>query len=359
MRNEAQLDESIQRFRENFWGRKKADRPPVGVYDERVFLPVNFLRRPFPRPFVTPEDVTGDRVMTEYEYSFAQRPVTCDDFVSFSAPWRAVPWLEACCGCPVRCAERSLAPQHFVPTLEDLGNVPIPAANGWFERLGLETARLQAQAPFDCYLSPTILRGPSDILAAMRGMEHLFVDLCEDPRAVARAALRVNRVLIAALDLHYSLVQPKRGGFAHIFGYWAPGKTVVIQEDAMGMCSPAMYRDVFMQGNAEVVEHLGEYVLLHLHSTGCKHYGHVLDIPGIAGVQVATETIGPTLLELAPMLREILEKSRLLLMVYAGFEQLPEVLRKIPTEGLFLTISDKYIRSDKQFREFTKANWNC
>jgi hypothetical protein len=42
------------------------------------------------------------------------------------------------------------------------------------------------------------------------------------------------------VDLHYSLLRPKLAGFGHIFGYWAPGKTVVIQEDAMGMCSRAM-----------------------------------------------------------------------------------------------------------------------
>lgn len=211
----------------------------------------------------------------------------------------------------------------------------------------------------DCYISPTVLRGPSDVLTAMRGMEGSFLDLCENPGAVATAAARVNHLLIKAVDLHYSLFQRKLGSFAHIFGYWAPGKTVVIQEDVTGMCSPAMYRDVFMQCNAEMVDHLGKYVMFQLHSTGCKHYKHVLSTPGIAGLQVAMETIGPSLLDLVPVFREILEKSRLMLMVCAGFEQLPEALRKLPSEGLFLTIPDKYIRSDEEFREFTKTNWKC
>jgi hypothetical protein len=193
----------------------------------------------------------------------------------------------------------------------------------------------------------------------MRGMEGSFLDLCENPGAVATAAARVNHLLIKAVDLHYSLFQRKLGSFAHIFGYWAPGKTVVIQEDVTGMCSPAMYRDVFMQCNAEMVDHLGKYVMFQLHSTGCKHYKHVLSTPGIAGLQVAMETIGPSLLDLVPVFREILEKSRLMLMVCAGFEQLPEALRKLPSEGLFLTIPDKYIRSDEEFREFTKTNWKC
>jgi hypothetical protein len=159
--------------------------------------------------------------------------------------------------------------------------------------------------------------------------------------------------------MHYSSVQPKLGGYGHIFGYWAPGKTIVIQEDVMGMCSPSMYRDLFMPSNAEVVRHLGEYVMFHLHSTGYQHYKHVLNIPGIAGLEMVLESIGPTSLDLVPVFREILEKSRLMLHVGTGFEQLPQVLTKLPKEGLFLAIPDKYIRNDQEFHDFTTAISKC
>lgn len=125
----------------------------------------------------------------------------------------------------------------------------------------------------------------------------------------------------------------------------------------MGLCSPNMYRDIFMQNNAEVVRHLGKCVMFHLHTTGYKHYKHVLNIPGIAGLEMALESIGPTALDLVPVFREVLEKSRLMLHVGTGFEQLPQVLSKLPKEGLFLAIPDKYIRSDKEFHEFTRAMW--
>ena len=125
----------------------------------------------------------------------------------------------------------------------------------------------------------------------------------------------------------------------------------------MGMCSPVMYRDIFMPYNTAVVEHLGPYVLFHLHTTGYRHYTHVLNIPGIAGLEMTLETIGPTLQDLVPVFREILEKSRLILHVNTGFEYLPEALRRLPREGLFLVIPDKYIPTDEAFREFISANW--
>ena len=81
MKTQAQLIESIQRFQESFWDRKSTDAASGGIYDENIFLPINFLRQPFTRPTVCPEDVNGDLVASEYEYSFAHRAVTCDDFM--------------------------------------------------------------------------------------------------------------------------------------------------------------------------------------------------------------------------------------------------------------------------------------
>jgi hypothetical protein len=68
------------------------------------------------------------------------------------------------------------------------------------------------------------------------------------------------------------------------------------------------------------------------------------------------ESIGPTLLDMVPVFREILEKTRLMLQVCTGFEYLPEALRKLPREGLYLVIPSKYVPTDEAFLEFVAAN---
>jgi len=361
MRNAVQLQETIQRFQDCFWDRKAGRRPVVGIYNDAVFLPMNFLHRPFPHTFVEPEDVTPELAMTEYDYWFRDRDqdISGDDQIAFSAAWRGIPWLEAWCGCPVRYAEGALGPDAFVGSVEELATTPLPGKNAWFECLRHQVEWLESQVQPDCFISPTILRGTSDVLAAMRGLPNLMMDLHDNPRVVREAARRVNRLILQALDLHYSIVKPKLGGYGHKYGYWAPGPTQVIQEDAMGMCAPAMYRDIFMECNAETVKHLGPYVLFHLHSTGYRHYRDVLSIPGIAGLEIYVEQGGPTLFDLLPALKETLERSRLILHVDYGFEQLPEILRKLPREGFFLAISNVRIRSDAEFRSFVAAQWNC
>jgi hypothetical protein len=88
-------------------------------------------------------------------------------------------------------------------------------------------------------------------------------------------------LLLQVLDQHFAIVPAKWGGYGHIFGYWAPGPTIALQDDVMGLCDPALYRDIFLPCTAHAVRHLGRHVLFHLHSTGYQHYRHVLEVPGL------------------------------------------------------------------------------
>ena len=358
MKAQDQLLASIDRFRTSFWARATpVDRPPVGVACNGCWLPINYLREPFTRDEVLPEDLRPDAVMTDYEFGFADRPVQSDDWIPYSAAWRAIPWLEVCCGCPALYSEGSLAPGHIAKSVAELAALAIPAENAWLATMRRETKRLVATAPADCWISASILRGPSDVLAAMRGLEHFYTDLYDDPALIGQAARRVNRLLIDALDMHFEVVPPKLGGYAHIFGYWAPGPTYVLQEDAMGMCSPAVYRELFWPGNCEAVERFGDCIFFHVHSTGIDHVPDVLAIPGLAGMELTVEFNGPPILDLVPVLRQILDRGRLILCVDHGFDDLPTVLRRIPHDGLYLVVNDRFIPTEAAFREFVAANW--
>jgi len=357
MKDQAQLEASIERFQRGFWKKCALDRPPVGIAPDRVWQPILFLRAPLPEGNLQPAAVSRGLVRTEYEDSFMHRAVVSDDWMPFVAAWRAVPWLEAMCGCVVRCSAGALAAGHFVSRAEDLARVAIPGNTEWVECLRRQTAELAASAPPQCWISPTILRGVSDVLGAMRGLHNFFLDLYDDPQALTEAAARVNRLHLDVLQAHFSLVPRRLGGYGHIYGYWAPEPTTVIQEDAAGMCSPAVYQRLFMEHDAELVRQIGRHVLFHLHSTGYRHYRSVLEIPRIAGLEITVEAGGPPLAEMIPDLRLILERSRLILSVDGHFGQLRDVLRKLPKEGLYLIISDRFISADKDFREFVRANW--
>jgi hypothetical protein len=111
----------------------------------------------------------------------------------------------------------------------------------------------------------------------------------------------------------------------------------------MGLCAPEVYRDHFMGADARAVERLGPYTRFHMHTAGYKHFRHVLQIPGLVGLQLTVEANGPWLFDLTPVFREVLEQTRLIVFVNAQVEDLPAVLRQIPHEGLYLMVTDKFV----------------
>ena len=300
---------------------------------------------------------TAALVRTDFEDASFGRRVISDDWMPFSAAWRAVPWLEAVCGCGVPFAEGSLSAQHFVKDVQDLPGLPLPGNGEWAECFREQTAFLVETSPPDCWVSPTIIRGLSDTLGGLRGLSDFFLDIYDAPNIVDETAARISCVLLDLVDMHFDLVPAKLGGYGHIFGYWAPEPSFVLQEDMMGLCSPEVYRDHFMQPDARIVERLGPYTLFHVHSTGYQHYRHLLQIPGLGGLEFTVEANGPSLLELAPVFGEVLEQTRLVVYVDAHFDDLSVMLRRIPHEGLYLIVSDKFIPTEDDYQAFVTANW--
>ncbi len=352
-----QIAQSIDRFRRGLWNRESVDRPPVSVAPDRGWLPVKSLKAHFSGNEVRPEDVSRSLVRTDYEDASFERGVFSDDWLPYNAAWRAIPWLEAISGCRVRYAAGSLSAVPFVERVEDLAALPILADNGWLECLRSQTEELVAECPADCFVSPSDLRGHSDVLAGLRGLNGFFLDLYDAPDLVAAALEQVGALLRDVIDMHFRLVPPKLDGYGYIYGYWAPGPTILIQEDMMGLASPDFFRDLFLVHEARLVEHIGPYTFFHLHSTGYAHYRHVLEIPGLAGVELTVETNGPSLRDLAPVMQEILQRTRLILFVDAHFEELSEVARQLPRDGLYVMVSDKFVKSEEDYRSLLARAW--
>jgi len=357
MKSEATLRESINRFRTRFWERTGSGRPPVGIVEAGSFLPVQYLTDgPLPKN-ITIETIRNASIDTDYDFDLQRRKVFTDDFIPYAAPWRAIPWLEAICGCPVHYSSGSLAPGRFVSNAEDLLNIENLVDHSWYDYLREQTEWLKENAANDCWVSPTILRGVSDILAAMRGMDNFYMDLLINPGVIDRAGSYLVDLTMEIIEKHFSVLKPHFGGYGHIYGYWSPEKTNVFQDDALGMVDPEIFKELFLEKNQALVSRFGGRALYHLHSTGFAHYKDVMAIKGLSGIEFTIEQNGPPLIELAGVFQEILGKSRLILFIDAYFEQLNEVLKQLPADGLYVLIPNKYIETQPEFEAFINSNW--
>ena len=287
-----------------------------------------------------------------------RRKVFTDDFIPYVAPWRAIPWLEAICGCPVHYSSGSLAPGQYVSDPDDLSNIENLLNHHWREYLMEQTGWLSNTKADDCWVSPTIIRGTSDVLAAMRGMHNFFADLLMNPGIIDRAGSYLVVLTAKIMERHFSIIKPHLDGYGHIYGYWSPGKTIVFQDDALGMVDPAIFRELFLEKNNALVKHLGGHAFYHLHSTGFAHYQYVLGIEGLSGIEFTIEQNGPPPIELISVFQEILSKSRLILFIDAYFEQVNEVLKQLPADGLYVLIPSRFIGTEPEFGAFVKSNWS-
>jgi hypothetical protein len=110
-----------------------------------------------------------------------------------------------------------------------------------------------------------------------------------------------------------------------------------------------------MKFSADTVRRLGPCVVFHLHSTGCKHFEQVLDVPGLGGLQITIEANGPPLVGLLPMFRKTLERSRLMIFADHRYEELASVLPRLPVEGLYLVVPQSFVASEVEYLGFLSA----
>jgi hypothetical protein len=83
-----------------------------------------------------------------------------------------------------------------------------------------------------------------DILASLRDMSRLFMDMIERPQWVSEKLREINEVYFEVYDRIYEIIRlPDGGSVFEAFKLWGPGKTAKVQCDAATMFSPEMFRE--------------------------------------------------------------------------------------------------------------------
>jgi hypothetical protein len=219
-------------------------------------------------------------------------------------PPRALPWMEAIIGCGVHVSDRSLAMTAVTPEVApDPGRLDLDS-NGWLRLMTAFTQNLAHHFGNRYPVGQTLMRGPSDMLAALLG-HGFYTELCDNPSSLKALARQCADIWIKVLQTQYRFIPAYEGGYvAGTMGLWAPGPVAVYQEDAAGFISESMYREVFWECDVAIAEAF-PYSLLHLHSAALHILTAVLEIPSLTAVNVVVDPLGPSLSALLPDLRRI------------------------------------------------------
>jgi len=155
--------------------------------------------------------------------------------------------------------------------------------NPWTQSLLGSMDALVTHAAGRYQVAPTLMRGPSDILAAMRGGAALVMDLMDQPEGVQLAVEEAARLWSDLAKAQLARLPRSAGGYvagAAALRTWAPDKVLWLQEDAMALLSPKLYRRHFLAADRQLSDSF-PCVAFHLHGSALWAIDDLIQLPGI------------------------------------------------------------------------------
>lgn len=339
-----------------FWNRQDIGRPLLGVN-------IGFtLQQRFPRMMETitpgllkPEDIRIDPFLEDCENLYRAHQ-DMGDYVFVGAPFVGIPWMEAIMGCPIMASHSNFWAEHCVddwkswqwrrPTIED------PWAKKLLQLMEALVTRSDGRFP----VAPTLMRGPSDILSAMRGGANLSMDFFDEPEVIRKALEMCVNVHMETGKAQLALIPDSDLGYMAgdaALRLWAPEKIVWLQEDAMASLSPSLYTEFIYPLDKRMSM---EYpcTAFHLHGSALWAIGDLLRIPQINVIELNLEDAFCDVEGTFAGWKKIqVHKPLIIWRMYGeNFESwLGRVLNEIPSSGLSIQVSTKNKDEAEKVRE--------
>ena len=261
------------------------------------------------------------------------------DLMPWSGALRKIPWVEAMLGCPVKMTEGQIWNEHYEGDPEEVIRRGISfEQNPWFQLymdfLRQLQSRLGTRFPVAAI---SLLRGTSDLVAAVMGVQEACVGWIDRPRFMARLLRVCTDAVLTVVEGAYKVLKPFQEGYPSAHALWTPAPVVRTQADHSILLSAKMYGTHILPFDLEVIRScpMSEF---HLHNCGLHLAPLLVEIPELNAIQVGVDPY-PTK-ERKPyeveMMQLILQHKPLIL--EANFPSLAEsewLLSQLPKRGLY------------------------
>jgi hypothetical protein len=217
------------------------------------------------------------------------------DALPFSQPFFKIPWLEAMLGCPITMTE---------------GHIWVERHPGGAEAVIEQGARLEGNPWLDLYCeflrqlrdrlggrfpvtANTLLRGPSDLAAAVLGVREACVAWLDQPALMARLMRVCTDVHLAVIEAGYKLLEPyehgpAEGGYLSGWGIWAPGPVARTQADHATLLSPDLYERQILPYDLEIIRAC-PHCIFHIHNPGLHLAPALLEVDELDVIEVVVD----------------------------------------------------------------------
>jgi len=307
---------------------------------------------------IFPKDINPNDFVEEQQRYLELSEQIGDDICRSAMPLASIPWMEAILGCPVISSGSHFSCEKILENAESFSKVNINNDNPWIKKY-LEFIEVYSNSFSGKYpVAQSVLRGPSDLVSALMGVESASLALLMQPEAMHSLLDYVSTQLEQFLKLQLlSLPKFQDGYVIGQYEIWAPEPVIRIQEDSSVIFSPELYEE-FLKPIDERIASVSDYTLIHLHSPSLVLIDKFLEVSQIRAFQVTKDQGGVKLEDMIPGLIKI-QKAGKPLILKGQFDKndFDLINRTISTSGFCIQPVVKNIAEAQELLPRIR-NWN-
>ena len=322
------------------WYERRNQRPLIG-FTLGSYYPLHRYRKGARSldGITKPDDIIVANFLDDTDRLYQLHKDAGGDLLFSAAPFFGVPWVEAALGCgvfadPGTGSMRSLPPPGF----GDNPAVPeFTAENPWVARMLEFIPALGQQSGGRYPVGNTLMRGITDLLSALYGGERFVYRMIDAPDEVREVIERLatfwiafGRCLLDRLPLFHG------GTGSFLYGMWAPGKLIWMQEDAAALLSPKMYDEFILDADRRLAAAF-ERAIVHLHPTRFIPTRRLVET-SLSAIELHIDHHGPRAEALWDHYQLISERKPLFIWGDVTEADLDFILTHVPHQGLAIGI---------------------
>lgn len=330
----------------SFWKRETCPRPMTGFslkswFPLKEFEAANELEK---HKYLTPELIQPQEYMNDQIRLLKEGEKIEDDIFRGASAWQAIPWLCGILGSKLRMVPSSIIAEEKNLDWDQALSIRLDDNSPWLKKYIQYTDTLIEVSKGKFPVAAAILIGPTDLSAMIRGHSINITDYIFYPSQARELLEKLGEIIIDITKFIWQKIPLFLNGyFESQYQLWAPGPIIRLQEDAIAVYSPDIYKDFVLPIDIKMASQF-EYSFMHLHSTSMFLLDYILENPYIKCFEVNHDDIeeGLPITKLIPYLSKI-QKSNRSLLLRGSFtdEEMKEIIEKLNPAGLYLYIMVK------------------
>jgi hypothetical protein len=324
-----------------FWNRERVKRPLVG-FSLKSWFPLDEFAASGAWPKgskLTPDMVVPEDFLDDQEKLLREGEFMDDDILRGASPSQAIFW-----GCGTLGSEMRVLPGNVVAedrnlSWEAVEKVGLDHNSPWFKTYTHFIDVLVKRSAGRFPVSHGTLVGPLDYAVSLRGHEQTAVDLMLEPEPAARLLDRLADFFVEMTQEAWKRIPLFHGGYYDAqYNIWAPDTIIRMQEDAVAVLSPTLYKNYLGPVDKKVAGNF-KNAFIHLHATSMFVLEQMLEISEIKAFEINNDVGGPPVAEMVPYF-QMVQKAKKPLVIRGSLtaEELKLLLGSLDPEGLYLYI---------------------